>query len=167
MITNLDPSEGIALFTDGSAWDRDKSGGWAWLAIDAFEGEAESSGGIKGTTNNRMEMTAWIEGLCALRQVLGPCRIIVISDSEYVGLGAMDRTRGRKCNNDLWEKLDAAIDAHLYVEFAHVRGHSGHVWNDRVDKLAGEARRRHNGERRTHKRVADWDDKLRNDKRIT
>lgn len=146
MLADLDKSEGIALFTDGSAWNKDKSGGWAWVAIDAFSGEAEGSGGTSHTTNNRMEMVAWIEGLEAVADALGPCHIIVMSDSEYVGLGAMDRSRKRRCNQDLWPELDAAVDKHLYVEFAHVKGHSGHVYNDRVDKLAGEARLRHKGE---------------------
>lgn len=69
-----------------------------------------------------------------------------MSDSEYVGLGAIDRTRSRKCNKDLWPLLDKAVDSHLYVEFAHVKGHTGHMWNDRVDKLAGQARLRAKGE---------------------
>lgn len=167
MLTDLDKSEGIALFTDGSAWNKDGSGGWAWIAMDTSGHEAEGTGGVHDTTNNRMEMVAWIEGLKALAKALGPCHIIVISDSEYVGLGSMDRTRGRKHNTDLWPLLDAAIDTHLYVEFAHVKGHSNHVYNDRVDKLAGEARMAFKKDRRTHKRVSDWDDKLRHDTRIT
>lgn len=166
-LADLDKSEGILLFTDGSAWNKDQSGGWAWVAIDAFDSEAEGSGGTSGTTNNRMEMVAWIEGLSALHQALGPCEVLIISDSEYVGLGAMNRKRNRKCNRDLWKRLDAAVDLHAYVKFEHVRGHSGDFYNERVDKLAGEARCAHKRERRTHKRVTDWDDKLKDDKRIT
>lgn len=139
-LSDLNASEGIALYTDGSAWNKNKSGGWAWIAKDAFDGEAQDSGGMRGTTNNRMEMMAWIKGLEAIHQALGPASIIVFSDSEYVGLGAMDRTRKRNCNPDLWAQLDAAVDLHLYVEFAHVKGHSNHHWNEKVDKLAGEAR---------------------------
>lgn len=140
-LEDLNPAEGIGLFTDGSAWNKDKSGGWAWLAIDAFDGKVEGSGGASHTTNNRMEMMAWIEGLNAVHQALGPCELAVFSDSEYVGLGVMDRARKRRCNVDLWKGLDAAVDQHDYVEFAHVKGHSDHYFNDQVDKLASQARK--------------------------
>ena len=141
-LSNLDPSGGVGLFTDGSSWTKDGSGGWAWLAIDAFDDgyEAFAMGGASNTTNNRMEMRAWIEGLSAIHSSLGPCTVIVYSDSEYVGLGAMDRRRRRKVNVDLWDDLDDAIDRHLYVEFRHIKGHTGHHYNEEVDKLAGEAR---------------------------
>jgi ribonuclease HI len=138
---DLNPSEGVALFTDGSAWSGDGSGGWAWIAIDAFEGEDQDSGFVGDTTNNRMEMLAWIEGLMAVAESFGACEVLVYSDSEYVGKGAMDRKRSRVKNRDLWELIDEAIDYHSYVEFIHVRGHDGHPFNERVDKLAGEARR--------------------------
>ena len=143
-LRDLDPSGGFCLFTDGSAYTKDRSGGWAWLALDAFEGEFHVAGGRTETTNNRMEMLAWIKGLNALHKTFGPCEILVYSDSEYVGLGAMDSTRNRKLNKDLWFWLDQTISAHKYVEFVHVKGHSGQVYNERVDKLAGEARRAHN-----------------------
>jgi ribonuclease HI len=139
-LSYLDPSEGLGLFTDGSSWTVDKSGGWAWLAIDAFDGEYSQCGGESGTTNNRMEMTAWVKGLEEIHKVLGPCTVVVYSDSEYVGLGAMDRNRKRNLNRDLWRALDDAVDRHLYVEFRHVKGHTGHEFNEQVDKLAGEAR---------------------------
>lgn len=131
----------MALFTDGSAWSHDGSGGWAWIAIDCFGNEAQHAGGEGGTTNNRMEMLAWIEGLNAIFDVHEACEVLVYSDSEYVGLGAMDRTRKRGKNKDLWIRIDHAIDHHEYVEFVHVRGHNGHCYNERVDKLAGQARR--------------------------
>lgn len=140
-LSQLDPSGGIGLYTDGSSWQKDKSGGWAWIAIDASGDEAPPEfGGASDTTNNRMEMTAWIRGLEAIFKALGPSTIIVFSDSEYVGLGAMDRTRKRKVNVDLWIELDTAIDKHLYVEFRHVKGHAGNEYNEVVDTLAGEAR---------------------------
>jgi ribonuclease HI len=138
---NLDPSEGIILFTDGSAWTKDGSGGWAWIALDVFDGEEAGFGGASDTTNNRMEMQAWIEGLNDLHQAFGPCTVLVFSDSEYVGFGAMDRQRGRKANLDLWEAMDKVIDKHKYVEFRHVRGHAGDEYNELVDKLAGYARK--------------------------
>ncbi len=140
---DLDPSEGIILFTDGSAWTKDGSGGWAWIALDAFDGEEANFGGASNTTNNRMEMQAWIEGLGDVHQALGPCTVIVYSDSEYVGLGAMDRRRGRSANLDLWKAMDKIIDKHKYVEFRHVRGHAGDEYNELVDSLAGDARRDH------------------------
>jgi ribonuclease HI len=142
-LSELDPSLGIGLFTDGSSWAQDKSGGWAWLAIDCFGGECHGSGKASGTTNNRMELSSWIEGLNAVHQAHGPCEIVVFSDSEYVGLGAMNRYRNRIKNLDLWQLLDAAIDQHIYVEFNHVRGHSGNPYNEKVDKLASKARRGH------------------------
>jgi ribonuclease HI len=139
-LSSLDPSEGIALYTDGSAWSKDRSGGWSWIAIDCGEGEAWDCGGVSATTVNRMELQAWIEGLNTLK-VFGPLIVLVRSDSEYVGLGAMDRKRIRNKNRDLWEQLDEAIDAHELVHFDHVRGHSGNKYNDRVDVLANQARR--------------------------
>lgn len=138
---DLNPSDGIALFTDGSAWSGDGSGAWAWIAIDAFEGEGQDAGYVGKTTNNRMEMLAWVEGLMAIAEAFGPCEVLVYSDSEYVGKGAMDRGRSRVKNRDLWELIDESIDYHDYVEFIHVRGHDGHPFNERVDKLAGEVRR--------------------------
>jgi ribonuclease HI len=139
--SNLDPSQGIAIFSDGSSWTGDRSGGWAWLAIDAFDGELESCGFASDTTNNRMEMTAWIEGLTSIYDLFGAIDVLMYSDSEYVGLGAMDRNRNRNKNADLWTRLDGAVDLHSYVEFVHVRGHSNHPYNERVDKMAGLARR--------------------------
>lgn len=137
---NLDPTNGLVLFTDGSAWSKDRIGGWAWVAIDAGIGEESDMGWNHDTTNNRMEMTAWIEGLNALYKEFGPCTILVYSDSEYVGLGVTIRTRSRRNNVDLWPTLDEAFDQHEYVEFCHVRGHGDSYYNDMVDQLAGEAR---------------------------
>jgi ribonuclease HI len=144
-LSKLNPSDGIALFTDGSSWTGDRSGGWAWVAVDAFDNtfEASNSGWEHNTTNNRMELMAWIKGLNSIFDVLGACMIIVYSDSQYVGLGAMDRTRARNKNTDLWDQIDLAVDQHEYVEFSHVKGHAGHKYNEVVDKLAGEARKAH------------------------
>lgn len=139
-LSTLDPSDGVVLYTDGSAWSKDRSGGWSWLATDCGEGEAWDCGGVPNTTVNRMELMAWIEGLNTLR-VFGPLIVLVRSDSEYVGLGAMDRGRNRHKNKDLWDQLDEAIDAHELVHFDHVRGHSGNKYNDRVDVLANQARK--------------------------
>lgn len=131
----------IALFTDGSSYHKDKSGGWAWIAIDLFDGEKSDSGYIPNTTNNRMELWAWVKGLNYLIGTLGPCDVLVYSDSQYVGYGAMDRTRARKKNQDLWVNIDDVIDRHNSVEFVWVKGHHESHYNDVVDKLAGQARR--------------------------
>ena len=137
----LNPKRGIALFTDGSSSTRDKSGGWAWVAIDCFGGEEVGTGFVSGTTNNRMELMAWIEGLEHLSRTLGPVDVLVYSDSQYVGFGAMDRTRKRNKSRDLWKLLDEAIDDHEYVEFVWVKGHAESYYNHLVDQLAGNARR--------------------------
>lgn len=137
----LDPKKGIALFTDGSSYYKDGSGGWAWVAIDCFGGEEIGSGYVPDTTNNRMEMQAWVEGLNYLIGTLGPCDVLVYSDSQYVGYGAMDRTRARKKNGDLWIEIDGAIDQHRFVEFVWVKGHHESHYNQLVDELAGNARK--------------------------
>lgn len=139
-LDTLDVTEGVSLFTDGSSWTKDRSGGWAWIAVGIHDTEAWDSGAESDTTNNRMEMQAWIEGLLALYEAHGECMVDVFSDSEYVGLGATDLTRKRKINLDIWLVLDDAMVLHD-VEFYHVKGHNGHVYNERVDKLAGEARK--------------------------
>lgn len=120
------------------------------MAIDIGDGEASDSGGEGDTTNNRMEMMAWIEGLVSLQEAFGPCDILVYSDSEYVGYGATLRERNRKSNLDLWELLDAAIDMHSYVKWTHVKGHFkgqerlvAHDYNHQCDRLASKARKAH------------------------
>lgn len=141
----LNPDHGLVLYTDGSSWSTDRSGGWAWLALDYYGSEASASGFVPNTTNNRMEMTAWIEGLHDLHEAHGPCHVMVYSDSQYVGLGYSDPGRVRKANADLWEKLTLEGERHDYVEFCYVKGHGKgdkhDRFNDRVDKLAGLARR--------------------------
>jgi ribonuclease HI len=137
----LNPSAGFALYTDGSSSPKDKSGGWAWLALDNQGGEVHACGAASNTTNNRMEMTAWIEGLLTLRLAHGPCLVVVFSDSEYVGLGFKDENRQRKANADLWEELDRAAKWHEHVEFQHVKGHAGDPFNEEVDLLAVKARK--------------------------
>jgi ribonuclease HI len=137
---NLDPSSGIGLFTDGSAWAKDRSGGWAWVAIDAFEGEEHDSGYVSDTSSNRMEMQAWIEGLNAVYNALGPCIVLVYCDSQVVGRGYTG-VYARKSNVDLWEALQTAADLHEYVEWQWIKGHAESKYNELADKLAGKARR--------------------------
>jgi ribonuclease HI len=138
---NLDPSLGVAVFTDGSASNRDKSGGWGYVALDAFEGIYTSSGYRAGTTISRMELAAPTYALEYLNEVYGACDVLVYSDSEYVVLGVNDRTRKRSANKDWWVSLDLAIEKHNEVKFHHVKGHSDHLYNEMADDLAGKARK--------------------------
>jgi len=112
-------------------------------------GETEKliSGADPATTNNRMELTAAIEGLAALKR---PGRVSLTTDSQYVRQGITSwltrwkqngwKTAGRKSvkNQDLWEALDALVQRHS-VEWHWVKGHSGHPENERVDRAANEA----------------------------
>jgi ribonuclease HI len=138
----LDTQGPYAIFTDGSSYYKNGSGGWAYVIIDSFNGEEIGSGYVSDTTNNRMEMQAWVEGLNYLVGTLGPCDVLVYSDSQYVGYGAMDRTRKRKKNCDLWNEIDEAIEQHRSVEFVWVKGHHESHYNKLVDELAGNARRK-------------------------
>lgn len=136
----FDVTSGVGLFTDGSSWNEDGSGGWAWVAIDAFKGLESDSGFVADTTNNRMEMQAWIEGLNTLYERYGSCIVIVYCDSQIVGRGFTGEYR-RKSNVDLWIELQKAADLHEHVEWEWVKGHADSLYNDMADKLAGEARK--------------------------
>ena len=134
----------IELFTDGACSGNPGPGGWG--AILRYNGiERELSGGEENTTNNRMERTAAIEGLSALKE---PCRVRLVTDSRYVadgigkGWAASWRKNGwRKAdkkpalNADLWERLLRLTELHT-VEIEWVRGHNGHPENERCDALA-------------------------------
>jgi ribonuclease HI len=137
----------IELFTDGACSGNPGPGGWAAiLRSDAHE--RELSGGETHTTNNRMEMTAVIEGLRAIK---APAHVLIHTDSKYVMDGARSwlagwKKRGWKTadkkpvkNEDLWRALDEQQARHLSVTWTWVRGHSGHVENERADQLAREA----------------------------
>jgi len=137
----LNPRKGIALFTDGSAYYKDGSGGWAWVAIDCFGNEEVGSGHASDTTVGQMEMTAWVEGLDHLFKCYGPCRILLYCDSQYVVYGATDRSRARNKNPILWQEIDRAIDQHMDVECLWVRGHNDSYYNHLADELAGNARK--------------------------
>ena len=105
------------------------------------------SGSDAATTNNRMELMAAIEGLQALTE---PSKVVLTTDSQYVRQGITSWITGWKRNNwrtsqkkpvknqDLWQALDAATQAHQ-VEWRWVKGHSGHVENERVDQAANDA----------------------------
>ena len=133
----------VEAFTDGACRGNPGPGGWGVLL--RWDGtEKELCGGESPTTNNRMEMTAAIRALEALKR---PCRVHVYTDSNYLKNGITSwmptwrkrgwRTAGGKPvkNQDLWLELEALTKRHD-VSWHWVRGHSGHVENERADALA-------------------------------
>lgn len=133
----------VELFTDGACSGNPGPGGWG--AILRWRGvEKELFGGAADTTNNRMEMTAVIEGLKALKR---PCQVTIYTDSQYVLKGVTEwlsgwKARGWKTadkkpvkNIDLWQILDEKIANHA-IEWCWVKGHAGHPENERADQLA-------------------------------
>ena len=131
----------VQLYTDGACRGNPGRGGWgAILVYGKFE--KELSGGERETTNNRMELTAAIEGLMALKE---PCEVALYSDSKYLidayteGLiYSWEKQNFKKVKNpDLWQKMLALTKKHR-VTFVWVKGHNGHSYNERCDKLATE-----------------------------
>ncbi len=141
-----DKMKTVEIFTDGACSGNPGPGGWG--AILRYNGiEKELSGGAAETTNNRMELSAVIEALTALKE---PCKVILTSDSKYiidavqngwaVKWRANNWIKGDKkpaLNPDLWERLLELLEIHK-VEFVWVKGHAGHPENERCDKLAVE-----------------------------
>lgn len=138
----------VQLFTDGACSGNPGPGGWAFILRHASSGkEMESSGGEGDTTNNRMELTAVVQGLEALKR---PSSVELLTDSTYVGKGLTQwmakwksngwrRKEGKRWapvkNEDLWRRLDELITTHT-ITYTPVRGHSGHPENERCDELA-------------------------------
>ena len=133
----------VTLITDGSCLGNPGPGGWAAL-LRYGEHSRELSGADPETTNNRMEMTAVLEGLSTLRE---PCRVTIEVDSEYVKKGITEWMAGWKRrswktvtkqpvkNQDLWRRLDEAVARHD-VKWRWVKAHAGHADNNRCDELA-------------------------------
>lgn len=133
----------IEAWTDGACRGNPGPGGWGVL-LRWRDRERRLWGGAPDTTNNRMELTAAIEALSALKR---PSRVVLTTDSEYVLRGATEwmagwkkrdwKTADRKPvkNVDLWQALEAAAGSHQ-VEWRWVRGHNGHPENELADQLA-------------------------------
>lgn len=144
----------VLLFADGACSGNPGPGGWAFILRHPSTGKEKSAAGAeRETTNNRMEMTAVIRGLEALRR---PVSVELVTDSSYVGKGLTEwmakwkqngwrrREKGKLVevkNEDLWRQLDALLQRHR-VRFTHVRGHSGHPENERCDAMAVAAYRK-------------------------
>lgn len=134
----------VTAYTDGACRGNPGPGGWGVLLVSTGGVERELFGGEPETTNNRMELLAAIEALCALRR---PARVTLYTDSVYLKNGITQwisnwrrrgwRTAARKPvkNQDLWRALDAAAERHE-VDWRWVKGHSGDPGNERADALA-------------------------------
>lgn len=135
----------VEIYTDGACSGNPGPGGWGVL-LRSGEHVKELKGGAGETTNNRMELTAAIEALAALKR---RSRVTLHTDSNYVRQGITEWIHGWKRNNwknaqkkpvknaDLWRKLDALSQDH-HVDWRWVKGHSGNPGNERADQLANE-----------------------------
>ncbi len=141
----------VALFTDGACSGNPGPGGWAFILRDLKTGkELTGSGGERDSTNNRMELQAAIEGLRSLKK---SCHVHLYADSKYVLQGLTEWMAGWKAkgwvrmegrqrkpvkNVEQWQELDKLVAVHK-LTYHHVRGHSGHIENERCDVMAVEA----------------------------
>lgn len=135
----------VQVFTDGACSGNPGPGGWG-VVLRFGDKERELCGGADNTTNNRMELTAAIEGLRALNE---PCEVVLTTDSTYVKDGITRwlanwkkngwKTAAKKAvkNQDLWQELDKQTSRHA-VQWQWVKGHSGHSENERADALANQ-----------------------------
>jgi len=133
----------IEIFTDGACRGNPGPGGWGAL-LRSGKHEKELWGGELDTTNNRMEMTAVVQALTAIKR---PSEIVLTTDSQYVRRGITEwivgwkrknwQTAARKPvkNSDLWKLIDELAATHT-IDWRWVKGHSGHIDNERVDDLA-------------------------------
>ena len=135
----------VYLYTDGACKGNPGKGGWGVLMRYGSH-EKELFGGEAHTTNNRMELTAIIQGLAALKR---PCAVVIYTDSQYVKNGMEKWIHGWKKNGwktaskqpvkneDLWQQLDRLAAQHQ-IQWQWVRGHAGHAENERADALANQ-----------------------------
>jgi ribonuclease HI len=142
------PADLVRLFTDGACSGNPGPGGWAYILHHPASGHTrDASGAEPVTTNNRMELAGVIEGLASLKR---PCRVELITDSQYVakgiaewmpkwkGQGWQRKEKGRLkpvMNVDLWQRVDELITRHQ-VHVTHVLGHNGHPENEACDRMA-------------------------------
>ncbi len=135
----------IMIYTDGACSPNPGPGGWAAILCTGSH-EKVLSGGEKQTTNNRMELTAALQALLALKT---PCKVEIVTDSEYLRRGITEwlpgwkkrnwqRKGGTLANIDLWQALDAILPKHS-ITWKWVKGHAGHKYNQRADELARQA----------------------------
>ncbi|MBN8729252.1 MAG: ribonuclease HI [Acidobacteria bacterium] len=139
----------VQLITDGSCLGNPGPGGWAYILRYGAH-KREHAGSEAQTTNNRMELTAAIQGLRALKE---PCQVTIITDSEYVKNGITTWLKGWKkngwktaakkpvMNQDLWQELDEAV-THHQTAWEWTKGHASHEDNNRCDELARAAAER-------------------------
>lgn len=136
----------IEIYTDGACSGNPGKGGWAAVLVYGSK-EKEISGSDKNTTNNRMELTAVIQALKALKE---PCEVTLTTDSKYVcdainkkWVYSWKKNNWKKSdkkpalNVDLWQELLELLNNHT-VNFVWVKGHDGHKYNERCDRLAVE-----------------------------
>jgi ribonuclease HI len=135
----------IDIYTDGACKGNPGPGGWGvWLK--SATAQKELFGGERETTNNRMEMTAVIEALKALKR---PCQVTMYVDSQYVLKGITEWIHGWKAkgwrtaskepvkNVDLWQQMDALVQTGGHkIDWRWVKGHAGDPGNERADQLA-------------------------------
>lgn len=135
----------VEIYTDGACRGNPGPGGWGVVLVSGKH-RREMFGGEAETTNNRMELTAVIQALQALKR---PCRVMLHTDSQYVKKGITEwihswKAKGWKTaakqpvkNTDLWQALDAAQMQHE-ITWRWVKGHAGHPGNERADELANQ-----------------------------
>lgn len=147
-VENPEPTGIVNIYTDGGCWPNPGIGGWGAILMWGDGHEKRISGSCQDTTNSRMELTAAIEALTVLEK---PSHVIINTDSKYLMLGYtrwlqgwIDRewktANGNPVKNqDLWFTLIAAAAPHT-IEWYHVKGHNGNIYNEEADRLATEAR---------------------------
>ena len=133
----------VEIYTDGACRGNPGPGGWGALLMYG-DSEKELCGGAPETTNNRMELTAAIEALRALKR---PCELTLYTDSQYVRKGILEWIEGWKArgwktaakkpvkNDDLWKALDEQVSRHQ-IKWVWVKGHAGNIGNEKADALA-------------------------------
>ncbi len=138
------------IYTDGSCLGNPGRGGWAYLIVTPDGTRIENAGGVRDTTNNRMELQAVISALHAIKNTTDVC---INTDSQYVKNGMTTWIQNWKRKNwrgasgdpvknkDLWMELDDAASK-FKISWCWVRGHNGHPENERVDELARTAAER-------------------------